>query len=119
MSKIKCQSCGWVGDTEDMLSAQSPFKPAETIYACPQCKEIEQVAGVDKPWTDLREKQLKDMENLLWTIRDINCGGRFIENITKAISIATELLEPDFESLSVSFVSFVQHLVSIYKKENK
>lgn len=46
MNKIKCTACGWVGGTEDMLSAQSPFK-AETIYACPKCREIEQVTGVD------------------------------------------------------------------------
>ena len=39
MSKARCD-CGWTGDTEQLLSATSPFDPDDTIFGCPQCKTI-------------------------------------------------------------------------------
>ncbi len=45
-----CTACGWRGTDDDILSAPSPFEPQFTIYACPACKEIEQLRGCcDEP----------------------------------------------------------------------
>ncbi|KKL74445.1 hypothetical protein LCGC14_2064870, partial [marine sediment metagenome] len=38
--KIKCRECDWEGKSDEELSAPSPFERDETIYACPQCKDI-------------------------------------------------------------------------------
>jgi hypothetical protein len=45
-----CTACGWRGTDDEILSAPSPFEPQFTIYACPACKEIEQLRGCcDEP----------------------------------------------------------------------
>jgi hypothetical protein len=49
-NKLVCNSCTHHMTTEDMLSAPNPFEPKYLIYACPACKEIEDVRGAcDEP----------------------------------------------------------------------
>ena len=96
MNKIKCTSCGWEGDAEDMLSAQSPFKP-EIIYACPRCKEIEQVVGVDTEHPSLHEVNLHNCINA--TAARICChpmlhgkiDGQTSKDIVKMITLCAEM----------------------------
>jgi hypothetical protein len=40
-SKLVCKGCGWRGTADQLLQGNNPFAPHETIYGCPQCKEIE------------------------------------------------------------------------------
>lgn len=45
-----CQSCDWIGNDEDLLRAQSPFDPADTICGCPKCKAVEDIiSACDEP----------------------------------------------------------------------
>lgn len=49
--KWKCTSCdGWVGTSEQLLSAPHPFMAGETIYGCPNCQDVtDLVAACDEP----------------------------------------------------------------------
>lgn len=49
--KSKCTECVWIGDSEDMLSAQNPFEEIpDLLYACPKCRSINSVvAACDEP----------------------------------------------------------------------
>lgn len=42
-SKLICLECGWAGREEDVLTAPNPFRPDETIYGCPKCREANQI----------------------------------------------------------------------------
>lgn len=37
--------CDWRGPESALLSAPNPFEPTENIYACPECKAIDNYAG--------------------------------------------------------------------------
>ena len=48
--KITCRDCHWHGRASEMLIAQHPFAPTETISGCPKCKGIDQLFVVcDEP----------------------------------------------------------------------
>jgi len=34
-------NCGWKGMDSELLKAKNPFEPEDTVYACPECKELE------------------------------------------------------------------------------
>jgi hypothetical protein len=40
--KQNCNSprCGWHGTSDEVLKAQDPFDPDETLWACPECKDL-------------------------------------------------------------------------------
>ena len=38
--KWQCPHCSWLGKTEDMLEAPSPFDKTDTLIGCPQCKMV-------------------------------------------------------------------------------
>jgi len=46
--KARCKECSWVGDTDELLCGENPFKSGNIIYGCPQCKSI----GSDVPCCD-------------------------------------------------------------------
>lgn len=39
--KIVCDECGWCGEEYDLLESNNPFVRGESIYACPDCREID------------------------------------------------------------------------------
>jgi len=50
MDKVVCESCGWGGDAEEMLTGKHPFRHGELCYGCPNCNEIETVVAMcDEP----------------------------------------------------------------------
>jgi hypothetical protein len=38
--KLKCRLCDKLFLDSEFLSAPSPFDPEDTLYACPQCKQV-------------------------------------------------------------------------------
>jgi hypothetical protein len=51
MSKTICTECNWHGDSTDLLRAENPFDPGDTIHACPNCKTVDGTyqAACDEP----------------------------------------------------------------------
>lgn len=41
MSKQRCDECGWRGTDDQVLRAPNPFDPEDTLYGCPDCKQVE------------------------------------------------------------------------------
>ncbi len=55
--KTKCTNrrCNWTGYNNQLLSAQNPFEQDEIMYACPKCRDTENITGVceiDKCWEE-------------------------------------------------------------------
>jgi len=49
----RCRECGWNGDDADLLRAQSPFDPNDTIVGCPWCKCVADMENTcDEPGCD-------------------------------------------------------------------
>lgn len=51
-AKVTCseRGCGWHGRVSDLLEAENPFVPGDTLHACPRCKEIGSCYGAcDEP----------------------------------------------------------------------
>ena len=42
----RCTGCGNIFHDDDMLRAYQPFRDGETVYGCPNCKEIEELVGI-------------------------------------------------------------------------
>lgn len=40
-TRIRCESCGHIFDTKELLVAKNPFSQDEEINGCPNCKECE------------------------------------------------------------------------------
>ncbi len=38
--KVKCTECNWYGVISELLTADNPFLPTDTINGCPSCKEV-------------------------------------------------------------------------------
>ena len=36
--RVKCRECDWIGHLDEMLEAENPFDPGNTIIGCPECK---------------------------------------------------------------------------------
>lgn len=48
--KCLCKSCDWQGLVSELLTAQNPFDPGETISGCPKCKAIDDaIVACDEP----------------------------------------------------------------------
>lgn len=43
MDKRVCEFCHWKGTEREMLSASNPFDSDGTLYACPNCNEVNSV----------------------------------------------------------------------------
>lgn len=39
--RIRCNNCDWIGTTEQLLTATSPFDSEDILTACPKCKSVE------------------------------------------------------------------------------
>ena len=40
-NKRMCEECGWHGQSDELLTADHPFDPADTLFFCPQCKQVD------------------------------------------------------------------------------
>ena len=50
MSKWRCEECDWHGTHDQLLKAPNPFDPANMIYGCPNCKEVNDMMAIcDEP----------------------------------------------------------------------
>lgn len=38
--KVYCDACDWKGTRKEVLKAESPFDPMDTIEGCPVCKSV-------------------------------------------------------------------------------
>ena len=48
--KVRCTECGWVGQEDALLRADSPFDEGVMITGCPNCKSVESTLGAcDEP----------------------------------------------------------------------
>lgn len=42
--------CGWCGPKDEVLRAPNPFDPAQELWGCPKCKDVECLYGAcDEP----------------------------------------------------------------------
>ena len=49
-NKLKCSECEWRGEIKEVLVADNPFEPGESMYGCPTCKCINRFDAVcDEP----------------------------------------------------------------------
>jgi hypothetical protein len=44
--KVECDTCGWRGTDEDILTSHNPFEPDEEIDGCPKCHCIDTLLTV-------------------------------------------------------------------------
>ena len=56
----RCEECGQASEQSKILTAPNPFDPADTIFGCPNCKEVGSFRQVC---------QVKDCED------DATCGS--------------------------------------------
>jgi hypothetical protein len=54
-AEIKCKSCGWLGNCDDVLTGTHPFLKGCHVYGCPKCGEIERFEQV--ALTDPKQSQ--------------------------------------------------------------
>ena len=48
-----CQSCAWIGNDAELLTAANPFAPDESIVGCPMCNAVDDiVSACDEPGCD-------------------------------------------------------------------
>lgn len=50
--KVLCsvRRCNWHGDLDEILLAQNPFEPEESLQGCPKCSEVNTIrVACDEP----------------------------------------------------------------------
>jgi hypothetical protein len=39
--RYECADCGLMCNEDELLTAENPFDPADTVTGCPECKSVE------------------------------------------------------------------------------
>ena len=79
--KMKCLNCGHKFHELDQLKAPNPFDEDEFIYACPKCKDMEEIVMVcDEPGCDKEATcgTPSPPSQAGWTYRNV-CGNHYRE----------------------------------------
>lgn len=45
---VHCENCGWMGQSDEVLTAENPFDKDFYVCGCPNCKAIDSIRDIPK-----------------------------------------------------------------------